>query len=99
ELQRGRARTRSGGSGRRARARGRMVSQRSSHRDGGCIREGEGVSVLNVALPLGSGVLSLAFAALVFDQWWQRRHAFQLVWSIRSRTCPSEAVSPDTFAS
>jgi len=40
------------------------------------------VSVLNVALPLGSSVLSLAFAALVFDQWWQRRHAFQLVWAI-----------------
>ena len=40
------------------------------------------MSVLNVALPLGSSVLSLAFAALVFDQWWQRRHAFQLVWAI-----------------
>ena len=40
------------------------------------------VSPLNVVLPLGSSLLSLAFAALVFDQWWQRRHAFQLVWAI-----------------
>jgi hypothetical protein len=37
---------------------------------------------LNVALPLGSSVLSFAFAAMVFDQWLQRRHAFQLVWAI-----------------
>jgi len=27
-------------------------------------------------------VLSFAFAAMVFDQWWQRRKAFQLVWGI-----------------
>jgi len=40
------------------------------------------VSALNVALPLGSSVLSFVFAALVFDQWWQRRHSFQLVWAI-----------------
>jgi hypothetical protein len=40
------------------------------------------VNTLNVVLPLGSSVLSFAFAALVFDQWWQRRHAFQLVWAI-----------------
>ncbi len=40
------------------------------------------MSVLNVVLPLGSSVLSFVFAALVFDQWWQRRHAFQLVWAI-----------------
>jgi hypothetical protein len=40
------------------------------------------VNVLDVALPLGSSVLSFVFAALVLDQWWQRRHAFQLVWAI-----------------
>src|SRR5467141_1398605 len=40
------------------------------------------MSVLNVVLPLGSSLLSFVFAALVFDQWWQRRHAFQLVWAI-----------------
>jgi hypothetical protein len=37
---------------------------------------------VNVALPLLSALLSLVFAAMVFDQWWQRRHNFQLVWSI-----------------
>jgi hypothetical protein len=40
------------------------------------------VSVLNVVLPLGSSVLSFVFAAMVFDQWLQRRHSFQLVWAI-----------------
>jgi len=40
------------------------------------------VSVLNVVLPLCSSVLALVFAAMVFDQWWQRRHAFQLVWAV-----------------
>ena len=40
------------------------------------------MSVLNVVLPLGSSVLSFLFAALVFDQWWQRRQSFQLVWAI-----------------
>src|SRR3979409_159651 len=40
------------------------------------------MNALNVVLPLASSVLSLAFAAMVFDQWWQRRHAFQLVWAI-----------------
>ena len=40
------------------------------------------MSVLNVVLPLGSSVLSLVFAGMVFDQWWQRRHSFQLVWAI-----------------
>ena len=40
------------------------------------------MNVLNVALPLGSSVLSFVFAALVLDQWWQRRHSFQLVWGI-----------------
>src|SRR5256714_2749537 len=40
------------------------------------------MSLLNVVLPLGSSLLSFLFAALVLDQWWQRRHAFQLVWAI-----------------
>jgi len=40
------------------------------------------LSALNIVLPLGSSVLSFVFAAMVLDQWWQRRHAFQLVWGI-----------------
>src|ERR1700694_2859321 len=40
------------------------------------------MNTLNVVLPLGSSVLSFAFASMVFDQWWQRRQAFQLVWAI-----------------
>jgi len=40
------------------------------------------LNALNVVLPLASSVLSFVFAALVLDQWWQRRHAFQLVWAI-----------------
>ena len=40
------------------------------------------MNALNVILPLGSSVLGLVFAAMVFDQWWQRRHAFQLVWAV-----------------
>jgi hypothetical protein len=32
--------------------------------------------------PLGSSAVSLVFAGLVFDQWWQRRRSFQLVWAI-----------------
>src|SRR4029077_3432964 len=40
------------------------------------------MNVLNVVLPLGSSVLSFVFAAMVLDQWWQRRHSFQLVWGI-----------------
>jgi len=40
------------------------------------------VSALNVVLPLGSSVLSFIFAVMVLDQWWQRRHSFQLVWGI-----------------
>ena len=40
------------------------------------------MSALNVWLPLGSSVLSFLFAAFVLDQWWQRRHSFQLVWGI-----------------
>jgi hypothetical protein len=39
-------------------------------------------ATLNVALPLASSILAFVFAAMVFDQWWQRRHAFQLVWGI-----------------
>ena len=40
------------------------------------------MSALNVWLPLGSSVLSFLFAAFVLDQWWQRRHSFQLVWAM-----------------
>lgn len=40
------------------------------------------MSTLNVALPLASSLVSFTFAALVFDQWWQRRHNFQLVWTV-----------------
>jgi hypothetical protein len=40
------------------------------------------MNMLNFVLPLGSAVLSFVFAAMVFDQWWQRRKAFQLVWAI-----------------
>ena len=40
------------------------------------------MAVLNVVLPLGSSLLSFVFAAMVFDQWVQRRQAFQLVWAI-----------------
>ena len=40
------------------------------------------MSVLNVVLPLSSSVLALVFAAMVLDQWWQRRHSFQLVWAV-----------------
>ena len=40
------------------------------------------MSLLNVILPLGSAGLSFVFAAMVFDQWIQRRQAFQLVWSL-----------------
>ena len=40
------------------------------------------MSGLNVVLPLASSVLSFVFAAMVLDQWWQRRHSFQLVWAI-----------------
>ncbi|HLZ95679.1 MAG TPA: hypothetical protein VKT20_10160 [Candidatus Dormibacteraeota bacterium] len=37
---------------------------------------------LNAAFAAGSAVVSLIFAALVLDQWFQRRHSFQLVWAI-----------------
>jgi hypothetical protein len=40
------------------------------------------MNVLNVVLPFGSSLLSFVFAYMVLDQWWQRRHAFQLVWGI-----------------
>lgn len=40
------------------------------------------MSIANVVLPMLSSATSFVFAALVFDQWWQRRRAFQLVWSI-----------------
>lgn len=40
------------------------------------------MNVFNVVLPLGSSILSFVFAAMVFDQWLQRRHSFQLVWAI-----------------
>nr|MDQ6918783.1 hypothetical protein [Candidatus Dormibacteraeota bacterium] len=40
------------------------------------------MSVLNAVLPLGSSILSLVFAGMVFDQWRQTRRAFQLVWAI-----------------
>jgi hypothetical protein len=40
------------------------------------------MGALNVLFPLGSSVVSLIFAGLVFDQWWQRRRSFQLVWAI-----------------
>ena len=40
------------------------------------------MTVLNTILPAGSSIVSFVFAALVFDQWRQRRHSFQLVWTI-----------------
>jgi hypothetical protein len=38
------------------------------------------VSALNLVLPLLTSLLSFGFAALLLDQWRQRRRAFQLVW-------------------
>jgi hypothetical protein len=40
------------------------------------------MSVLNIVLPLGSSLLSLVFAGMVFDQWRQSRRSFQLVWAV-----------------
>jgi hypothetical protein len=40
------------------------------------------VSAFDVVLPLGTTLVSFAFAAFVLDQWWQRRHSFQIVWAI-----------------
>jgi hypothetical protein len=36
----------------------------------------------NVILPLGSSLLSFVFFLFVFDQWRERRRAYQLVWAI-----------------
>jgi len=38
--------------------------------------------VLNTLLPLASSLLSLVFAAMVFEQWRQSRRSFQLVWAV-----------------
>ena len=40
------------------------------------------MGVLNTVLPLGSALVSFVFAGFVFDQWLQRRRAFQLVWAL-----------------
>jgi hypothetical protein len=37
---------------------------------------------LNVVLPLASSVLSFIFAALLVDQWLQRRRPYQLIWAV-----------------
>src|SRR2546421_9720317 len=37
---------------------------------------------VNVVLPLASSLLAFVFAGMVLDQWFQRRHSFQLVWAI-----------------
>jgi hypothetical protein len=37
---------------------------------------------LNVVLPLGSSLLSFVFAALLLDQWRERRRSYQFVWMI-----------------
>src|SRR6185312_13517637 len=73
-----------GGTGRwrATREAGVVVPQRGPHRDGRVAQPRPAVNVLNVVLPLGSSILSFVFAALVLDQWWQRRHSFQLVWGI-----------------
>lgn len=36
----------------------------------------------NVVLPLGSSLLSFAFAILLIDQWRERRRPYQLIWAI-----------------
>src|SRR5215472_15239343 len=38
------------------------------------------MTMLNVVLPLATCLVSVAFAALVLEQWWERRRSFQLVW-------------------
>ena len=38
------------------------------------------MTMSNVVLPLATCLVSLAFAALVLEQWWERRRSFQLVW-------------------
>ena len=40
------------------------------------------MSALNEVFAAGSALVSFVFAALVFDQWVQRRHSFQLVWAV-----------------
>jgi hypothetical protein len=40
------------------------------------------MTVLNLALPLAACLVSLAFAALVLEQWWHRRRSFQAVWGL-----------------
>jgi hypothetical protein len=40
------------------------------------------MTLLNVLLPLATCAVSLVFAALVLEQWWQRRRAFQAIWGV-----------------
>ncbi|HEY7202237.1 MAG TPA: hypothetical protein VIC57_18595 [Candidatus Dormibacteraeota bacterium] len=40
------------------------------------------MTVMNVVLPLAACLVSLVFAALVLDQWRQRRRAFQAIWGV-----------------
>jgi len=40
------------------------------------------MTVMNVLLPLAACLVSLVFAALVLEQWWQRRRAFQAIWGV-----------------
>ena len=40
------------------------------------------MKLLNVLLPLAACVASLLFAALVLEQWWQRRRSFQAIWGL-----------------
>jgi hypothetical protein len=35
-----------------------------------------------VLLPALTSLLAFVFALALFDQWWQRRHAYQLIWAI-----------------
>ncbi len=37
---------------------------------------------LDVLLPAATSILALAFSLALFDQWWERRGAFQLAWGI-----------------
>src|SRR4051794_26822466 len=36
----------------------------------------------NVVLPLGSSLLSFAYAVLLLDQWRERRRPYQLIWAV-----------------
>jgi hypothetical protein len=40
------------------------------------------MNLINVLLPLLASVVSFVFAAVVLEQWWRARRAFQLVWGI-----------------